>query len=149
MHVNVVSHFSRNPFTFTVSWPGRGRWSRVDLHPCHLVCHLLHCGWRAVMLGVGGVWSWHVPSCRVVMLRNRRPENTKTFFKHMDKDPGRIASTTRAHTHRDAWKQTNKQNKSALVIANFKQSGFLLDVLYTGTLVSSASFLLQTIWSCI
>lgn len=54
------------------------------------------------MLGVGGVWSWHVPSSRVVMLRNSRPENTKTFFKHMDKDPGRKASTTRVHTNRDA-----------------------------------------------
>lgn len=108
MHVNVVSHFGRNLFTFTVSRPSRGRRSRVDLHPCHLVCHLLHCGWRAVMLGVGWVWPWHVPSSRVVMLRNSRPENTKMLFKHMDKDPGRRAFTTRVHTNRDALKQTNK-----------------------------------------
>lgn len=43
--------------TFTISWPCWGWWSRGDLHPSHLVSDLLHCGWRAILLGIGGLWS--------------------------------------------------------------------------------------------
>lgn len=61
--------------TLTVSRPSRGRRSRVDLHPRHLVCHLLHGSRWAVVLRVWGVRSWQVPGFRDVLLSNSRPEN--------------------------------------------------------------------------
>lgn len=38
---------------WNISWPCRGRWSRGDLHPSHLVGDLLHCGWGPIVLRIG------------------------------------------------------------------------------------------------
>lgn len=59
---------------WSISGPRRGRRSRGDLHPSHLVGDLLHCGWRPVVLGIGrGVRPRHVHISWVVWLRHSRP----------------------------------------------------------------------------
>lgn len=58
---------------WSISWTSWGRRSRGDLHPRHLVRDLLHCGWRPIVLRIGGVRPRHVHSSRVVWLRHRRP----------------------------------------------------------------------------
>lgn len=57
----------------SVSRPSRGRRSSTDLHPAHLVCDLLHCGRRAVVLGIGLRGSRQVHGPLVVRLGHRRP----------------------------------------------------------------------------
>lgn len=58
----------------SVSWTSRGRGTRVDLHPAHLARDLLHCGRRAIVLGIGGLrGSRQVYGPLVVWLGHRRP----------------------------------------------------------------------------
>lgn len=81
--------------TPTVSWASRGRRCRVELHPWHLVCQLLHCCRWTIMLGEGGMRSWQVPSSRYILLRNSRPENTNRFLvtQGADKEEERVSTT--------------------------------------------------------
>lgn len=59
----------------TIARPGSSWCSRRDLHPRHLVGHLLHAG-RSVVLGVGGPRPRQIHGSLVVLLRDGRPGNT-------------------------------------------------------------------------
>lgn len=85
--------------TLTISLPSRGRRSRVDLHPWHLVCHLLHGSRRAVVLGVWGVRSRQVPSSRDKLLSSSRPKQCKQVLSNISstKEPWKKGCPPRKH----------------------------------------------------